>query len=221
VHYFGVHHTSFIPTQPRVQPGLERIAMAGLILAVHIGIVYLGMTLAPAVSRGVNRTIAAHFVEAPHQAQEKWEPPAPQPVTVPVNISVPVAPAIEVPLEQSVTTQATAPLYIAASAAVSAARAEAPRLISSVEYIREPVPRYPPQSRRLKEQGLVVLRVLIDEKGQACDIEIESSSGHVRLDHAAKAAVAQAMFRPYVEDGAPRRALVLIPIEFSLNSGKA
>ena len=199
--------------------------MAGLILAVHIGIVYLGMTLAPAVSRSVNGTIAAHFVEASQQAQKRWEPPAPRPVTVPVNISVPVAPAIEVPLDQSATTQPTAPLYIAASAAASAptspTRAEVPRLISSVEYIREPAPRYPPQSRRLKEQGLVVLRVLIDEKGQACDIEIESSSGHVRLDHAAKAAVAQAMFRPYVEDGAPRRALVLIPSEFSLNSGKA
>jgi periplasmic protein TonB len=194
--------------------------MAGLILAVHIGIVYLGMTLAPAVSRGVNGTIAAHFVEAPHQAQEKWEPPAPQPISVPVYISVPVAPAIEVPVEQSAA-QATVPLYIPTRAAASAAREDTPRLISTVEYIREPIPRYPPQSRRLKEQGLVVLRVLIDEKGQACDIAIESSSGHVRLDHAAKAAVAQAMFRPYVEDGAPRRALVLIPIEFSLNSGKA
>jgi periplasmic protein TonB len=209
----------------RVQPQLERVAMAGLILAVHIGIVYLGTTLAPAVSRSVNGTIAAHFIEAPEQARERWEPPAPEPVTVPVNITVPVAPAIEVALEQLAATRPTAPLYMAAgaaaSAAVSPARAEAPRLISSVEYIREPVPRYPPQSRRLKEQGLVVLRVLIDEQGQACDIEIESSSGHVRLDHAAKAAVAQAMFRPYVEDGAPRRALVLIPIEFSLNSGKA
>jgi protein TonB len=179
------------------------------------------MTLAPAVGRSVNGTIAAHFVEAPQQARERWEPPAPQPVAVPVSISVPVAPAIEVPLEQSATTQPTVPLYIAASAPASPTRADAPRLISSVEYIREPVPRYPPVSRRLKEQGLVVLRVLIDEKGQACDIEIESSSGYVRLDHAARAAVAQAMFRPYVEDGAPRRALVLIPIEFSLNSGKA
>ena len=223
MHYFRVHHASFIPTafQARVRPALERIGLAGLILAAHIGIVYLGMTLAPALNRSVDGTIAAHFIEAPQPARERWEPPAPQPVNVPVSISVPVAPAIEVPLERSATAQPTVPLYIAASAPASPTRADAPRLISTVEYIREPVPRYPPQSRRLKEQGLVVLRVLIDEKGQACDIEIESSSGHVRLDHAAKAAVAQAMFRPYVEDGAPRRALVLIPIEFSLNSGKA
>ena len=71
------------------------------------------------------------------------------------------------------------------------------------------------------EQGVVVLRVVIDERGRACDIEIESSSGHERLDRAAREAVATAAFQPYLEDGAPRRALVLIPIEFSLNRGSA
>jgi protein TonB len=66
-----------------------------------------------------------------------------------------------------------------------------------------------------------MLRVLIDERGNACSIEIESSSGHARLDHAAREAVSRAAFRPYVEDGSPRRALVLIPIEFSLNRSSA
>ena len=67
------------------------------------------------------------------------------------------------------------------------------------------------------EQGMVVLRVLIDEQGVACSIEIETSSGSARLDHAAREAVERAAFRPYIEDGSPRRAFVLIPIEFSLN----
>jgi protein TonB len=101
-----------------------------------------------------------------------------------------------------------------------AARAEdrsAPKLVSTVEYVREPMPRYPPQSRKLREQGTVVLRVVIDERGTATSIEIETSSGHARLDDAARDAVLHAEFRPYVEDGEPRRALVLIPIEFALN----
>jgi protein TonB len=97
----------------------------------------------------------------------------------------------------------------------------APRLVSTVEYLREPAPRYPPQSRRLGEQGIVVLRVVINERGEACDIAIESSSGYARLDRAAREAVASAAFRPYLEDGAPRRAQVLIPIEFFLNRGAA
>jgi len=96
-----------------------------------------------------------------------------------------------------------------------------PKLISAVEYVREPIPRYPAQSRRLREEGVVVLRVLIDERGQACNIEIESSSGYARLDNAAKEAVARAAFRPYLEDGKPRPALVLIPIEFSLTGHRA
>jgi protein TonB len=73
----------------------------------------------------------------------------------------------------------------------------------------------------LREQGLVVLRVVIDERGEASSIEIETSSGHARLDDAARDAVLRAAFRPYVEDGEPRRALVLIPIEFALNRGSA
>jgi protein TonB len=97
----------------------------------------------------------------------------------------------------------------------------APKLVASVEYLREPSPHYPPQSKKLREQGLVVLRVLIDERGVACNIDIESSSGHARLDHAAKDAVARAAFRPYIENGTPRRALVLIPIEFALNRSTA
>lgn len=196
--------------------------MAGVIIAAHLGLVYLGMSIAPVIAhRDLSGTSVAHFVEAPAEPRRRWEPPAPQPVTLQVSIPVPIAPAIEVPIDPASTARPTAPLYIAASPAPSPNAADVPKMISSVEYVREPIPRYPPQSRRLREQGLVVLRVLIDEKGQACDIEIESSSGHVRLDHAAKAAVAQAMFRPYVEDGAPRRALVLIPIEFSLNSSSA
>jgi protein TonB len=92
------------------------------------------------------------------------------------------------------------------------------KLVTSVEYLREPAPRYPAQSRKLREQGLVVLRVLIDERGTACDVAIENSSGHPRLDQAAKEAIVRAEFRPYIEDGVARRAMVLIPIEFSLNA---
>src|SRR5690606_14120759 len=111
----------------------------------------------------------------------------------------------------------TLPAPQMAATVASTPEPSAPKLITSVEYVREPVPRYPPQSRKLREQGLVMLRVLIDEKGAACSIEIESSSGYARLDRAAREAVARATFRPYVEDGEPRRAVVLIPIEFYLN----
>jgi protein TonB len=189
-------------------------------VAAHAALLYVGMTVAPSVSRVMNASVTAHFVEATVEPTPHWEPPV-KPVILPAELTLPVVPEVEIALEAPTRERTTAPVQVARASAIPAAVGDAPKLISTVEYVREPVPRYPPQSRRLREQGLVVLRVLIDEKGQACDIEIESSSGYVRLDHAAKDAVAQATFRPYVEDGAPRRAMVLIPIEFSLNSSKA
>jgi protein TonB len=191
-----------------------------VILAAHAGLLYAGMSFAPSVARMMNASVTAHFVESSVEPTPRWEPKV-EPVILPTELNVPVMPEVEIALEPAPREQTTAPLQVAQASPMPTPIGDVPKLISAVEYVREPVPRYPPQSRRLREQGLVVLRVLIDEKGQACDIEIESSSGHVRLDHAAKDAVARAAFRPYVEDGAPRRALVLIPIEFSLNSTKA
>lgn len=199
---------------------LQRGAAAAVIVAAHIGVLYGAVTLGPVfVSRPVNEAVIAHFVEAV-APQPRWQPPSANISTPPIDVREPLAPAIEVPVEIPVTSRQIVARTISAPPPQAAtASAGEPKLISSVEYVRQPAPRYPPQSRRLKEQGLVVLRVLIDEKGQACSIEVESSSGYARLDHAAKDAVARAAFRPYVEDGEPRRALVLIPIEFSLNRG--
>ena len=200
---------------------MQRLLVAAVIVAAHAGLFYVGMTFAPNVARMVNASVTAHFVETSVEPAPRWEPPV-KPVILPTELTLPVVPEVEIAIEPPMREPSRAPLQVA-QAAPPAPRVvgDVPKLISTVEYVREPVPRYPPQSRRLREQGLVVLRVLIDEKGQACDIAIESSSGHARLDHAAKDAVARATFRPYVEDGAPRRALVLIPIEFSLNSTQA
>lgn len=217
MHYLGVRS---VYLSSDVSQRVQRLSVAAVILAAHAGVLYAGMTFAPTVARMMNASVTAHFVEASVEPAPRWEPPV-KPVILPAELTLPVVPEVEIALEPPTREQTTAPIQVVQASSMPTAVGDAPKLISTVEYVREPVPRYPPQSRRLREQGLVVLRVLIDEKGQACDIEIESSSGHVRLDHAAKDAVARATFRPYVEDGAPRRALVLIPIEFSLNSTKA
>jgi periplasmic protein TonB len=141
-------------------------------------------------------------------------------ITPRVTIDPPVVPVLDIPAMEDSPRAITIPVQASLPPATNEGR-PTPKLVSSVEYVREPVPRYPPVSRRLREQGLVMLKVLIDERGVACSIEIESSSGYTRLDHAAREAVARAEFRPYVEDGEPRRALVLIPIEFYLNRSSA
>jgi protein TonB len=141
-------------------------------------------------------------------------------ITPRVTVDPPDIPVLDIPMNDDASSAITIPVHASLPPPRNEGR-QTPKLVSSVEYVREPVPRYPPVSRRLREQGLVMLKVLIDERGVACSIEIENSSGYARLDHAAREAVARAAFRPYVEDGEPRRALVLIPIEFYLNRSSA
>jgi protein TonB len=199
----------------------RRLCVAATIAAVHALGLYVALTFAPQIRQAVALVpLTATFVSQPEHALQRELPQVtvvtPQPI-----LQVPDLPLIEIPNDAPAARAITIPMQAASPPATQAEDRSTPKLVSTVEYVREPSPRYPPQSRRLREQGLVVLRVVIDERGEASSIEIETSSGHARLDDAARAAVLRAAFRPYVEDGEPRRALVLIPIEFALNRGSA
>ena len=92
----------------------------------------------------------------------------------------------------------------------------APQLISKVEYMQPPRPVYPTLSRRLREQGEVVLRILITPQGRSAEVTVERTSGSVRLDQAAIAAVYAAVFKPRLENGLAVPAYAFIPIRFEL-----
>jgi protein TonB len=192
------------------------------IVAVHAAGLYVALTIAPQMRTAVAEVpLTATFISQPEPTPRR-ELPQVSVVTPQPMVPVPRLPLIEIPTDAPPPTRAiTVPVQASPPTATQAEDRSTPKLVSTVEYVREPSPRYPPQSRRLREQGVVVLRVVIDERGEASSIEIETSSGHARLDDAARDAVLRAAFRPYVEDGEPRRALVLIPIEFALNRGSA
>jgi protein TonB len=200
----------------------RRACVAASIVVVHAVGLYAALSFAPQIRRAVAEVpLAVTFVALPESTPERPLPQVtvvtPQPV-----VMAPELPLIEIPNDAAPSARAiTIPVAPPPPPAAPQEDRSVPKQVSAVEYVREPIPRYPPQSRRLREQGLVVLRVVIDERGAASSIEIETSSGHARLDDAACEAVLRAAFRPYVEDGEPRRALVLIPIEFALNRGSA
>lgn len=198
----------------RVAVHSSRLLVGGAIAAMHALAVYGLLTLAPprpAPAASV-RPVAVHFFAQSDVAVRRRLPDA-LPVAPDVTASEPQMPLIELPAAVSERAISAPSSGFTASLSTDVS---IPKQISAVEYVRQPAPRYPPQSRRLREQGVVVLRVVIDESGRACDIAVESSSGYARLDRAAREAVANAAFRPYLEEGAPRRAQVLIPIEFFL-----
>ena len=53
------------------------------------------------------------------------------------------------------------------------------------DYLQNPAPVYPGLSRRIGEQGKVILHVLVSADGRARKVELRTSSGFERLDNAA------------------------------------
>lgn len=83
-------------------------------------------------------------------------------------------------------------------------------------YLRNPEPPYPAASRRLGEQGMVQLRVLVGADGRAANVEVHRSSGFPRLDQTAAAAVREWRFVPAKRGDKPIEASVIVPIVFKL-----
>lgn len=84
-------------------------------------------------------------------------------------------------------------------------------------YQDNPPPVYPMRSRRLGEEGEVLLRVHISAGGQVDQIAVERSCGHSRLDEAALEAVRDWRFAPARRGQQPVAAWVLVPIQFELS----
>lgn len=97
------------------------------------------------------------------------------------------------------------------------AATESPRF--DADYLDNPPPDYPALSRRLGEQGRVVLRVYVTPHGRASEVHIERSSGHARLDRAATDTVGRWRFVPAARNAEPVGAWVLVPISFVLKQG--
>ncbi|HSD75260.1 MAG TPA: TonB family protein [Steroidobacteraceae bacterium] len=194
---------------------LRRAAAACAVLGLHVVAIYAlanshtellnGFSPPPLQVMLVPEAVAAG--ELPPPPRVKLEPPQ-------IDLEPPSVPLIELPEPEESTAITVA---LERKPAADSAPTGVPPLVSEVEYAVAPQPGYPSASRRLREQGLVVLRVLVDERGRAQQLSVHESSGHERLDHAALDAVARAAFKPYIANGLAQRVYVLIPIEFALN----
>jgi protein TonB len=153
---------------------------------------------------------------APVRPQVVSAAPPVEPPSLPVTAAVP--PSAE-PAENAALN--AAPLALHAAPAVPAIRVASPERqvsITQVEYLAPPVLLYPLASRRLREQGLVHVRVRVDERGHPDRLLIVHSSGAVRLDEAALATVRATRFKPYTEDGVAMPFWVVMPLVFELET---
>lgn len=83
-------------------------------------------------------------------------------------------------------------------------------------FANNPKPPYPAASRRMGEEGLVILAVHITETGRVSEIRLKKSSGYPRLDNAAIAAVKQWRYIPAMQGNAPIPFWHTQAIRFSL-----
>ncbi|OGT20675.1 MAG: hypothetical protein A2V90_05120 [Gammaproteobacteria bacterium RBG_16_57_12] len=141
----------------------------------------------------------------------------PEPVTPPVLTAAPSeepAPAEYSVPPQPEPVQEAAPPAPSAPVTVTEARFDA-------DYLQNPAPAYPAMSRRLREEGQVLLLVQVSEKGAAEQVEIKQRSGFSRLDEAALKAVRQWRFVPARRGDEAVAASVVVPIVFRLMTADA
>lgn len=149
--------------------------------------------------------------EAPKPPRpEKRRPPEPQqprqlvaeaPVVSPAEAVAPPPPAA--PVAEAPPPRSTGPVTLGAELSLSCPERRAPA--------------YPPLSRRMGEEGKVLLRVELDEQGAVSAAHVATASGFPRLDEAALAAVKTWRCTPARRDGQPVRAVALQPFKFILD----
>jgi protein TonB len=87
---------------------------------------------------------------------------------------------------------------------------------ADADYLNNPAPPYPRQSRRMGEEGTVIVRVLISVQGSAEKAELRTSSGYDRLDQAALETVQRWRYVPGKRNGEAVTMWFNVPIRFVL-----
>lgn len=204
----------------------QRSSLLGAVLALHAVIIVLviaGKTETPKqlemplIVDLLAPSIREHTPPAKPQAAAKspaisTKPPLAAPVTSPSTPdSAPGKQASVTTTSPAATSDSPshAQQAVPMESAVSQARFDA-------DYLKNPAPPYPPLSRRMGEEGKVILRVQVSAEGLAEAAEIKTSSGSLRLDEAALRTVQRWRFIPAKRGDSPVASSVLVPIIFKL-----
>ncbi len=200
-----------------------------------------GLNLVPLPTKEV--VVMAQIVSGPIVAEPEPEPqpepppPPPKPVVQPkVNKPQPLAvrpkrerrqpaeTAVQAEPEPAEPAPAVAENNSTAESSQSDSRAQAAPAAPKPDVVLKPQRgsliniegHYPPLSRRMGEEGTVVIQVLVNEQGQPAEVRVKKSSGYQRLDQAAISAVRAARFSPGSRNGKAEAMWFDLPIRFEL-----
>ena len=200
-------------TRGRAGAGLRRLAGALVVIALHAGVIYALVTgLAQRTVEIVRAPIETRILPPDQPVPPPAPPPpprlAPPPLFVPapeVRIAPPPARSNAVTVVTPAKPPEPAPPVAAPPPVAAAPPPHVPvRVQPRLDPARSHEPAYPPASRRLGEQGSLIVQVLVDPSGNPRDVKLIESSGHARLDDAALAGIrANYRFVPGTLDGKP------------------
>lgn len=203
--------------------GSRRTAVLVTIIAMHIGFY---MALKSGLTRSAIQLLTdVGFVDLPPPPpppEDLKEPPPPPPTDLPPPTVPP--PLIDLPAFTGPTTAITAKVTDKPQAAPKVA-APPPRTVQITPPSMKSSPRslanalnscYPSASRRLNEEGRVVVTVTIGTSGKMVDTRVAQTSGFERLDGAAECVIRKLTFNPGKRDGQAIEAQASLPITFKL-----
>ena len=154
------------------------------------------------------KTVQPVLTPAPPVASP--EPPA----VLSAPTAAPTAPAVPAAAPASPPPPAPTPPPAAPAPPPPPAKVELPS--SKADYLHNPPPDYPRMSKRLGEQGRVVVKVLIGEDGRAQKVELLTTSGFERLDKSAMEAAMRWRYVPGKRGGVAEAMWYQVPIQFTL-----
>lgn len=201
---------------------VQRSSLLVIVVALHLALLAIILTARTVVPQIMATPLIVDLLQAPEAEKEPEAKPlpiarppmqrqkpvpthkTPVPLLETTSSSVPAAAApVSEPADSKPTTSAHA------SEATSQARFDA-------DYLRNPAPPYPALSKRMGEEGKVVLRVSVTPQGSADNVEIKTSSGSPRLDESARKTVQNWKFIPAKRGETTVQSWVLVPIIFKL-----
>jgi protein TonB len=159
----------------------------------------------------------------PEKPKPKPEPKKPEPTPKPKPIVK--APPSEKAITQEEQVEESAPPPQAVQQQIATPKAEENNTLGApvtppqedASHLNNPRPAYPSLSRRLREQGTVVLELLIKTDGSVGEVRVKESSGFKRLDNTAMKAVRQWRYTPARRGTEAIEYWYLQPVEFALN----
>ncbi|HEY2464693.1 MAG TPA: energy transducer TonB [Steroidobacteraceae bacterium] len=200
-------------------------------VAVHGLIIYELATSALTVASATRQQpITITFIDKPRGLLDDVKPaalslnrltPALSPISyVPVKIPAEPPPAPKLASEQTAASDPSAASNsVGVTSTASGTALEGEGAAQGIAVYHRVQPIYPRASEQAREEGDVVVGVLIDELGHVGNVEVVQSSGFRRLDQSVVDALRQWTFAPPGNGSQPERARTKVAWSFHLGNG--